>query len=375
MIEIKEVKTKKQQREFLNFPLKLYHDNPNFVPPLWLDEKKIFDPGYAYYKTCEAVYYNAYRDGEMVGRISGILQKTSNELRQEKRIRFTRFDAINDQAVADALFGAVEQWGREKGMDTICGPLGFSNLEREGLLIEGFDELSTFEEQYNAPYYAALIENCGYDKEIDWVERQIRLPADRGEKLEHFADKVGEHYHLKRSPVKNTKELLDKYGDSFFQLLADNYAHLYQTIPFTAEIRKMLIKNFKLLMNVKYGGVIVNDKDEAVGFGVCFPSIAEALQKSGGHLTPAALFRVLRSARRPRILELGLIAADPAYRKQGTAVVILAELARILRDNPNIEYAETNLNMETNTEVQALWDNRFHARLHKRRRCYIKPLQ
>ena len=140
MVNVVEVKTSKQKKEFLNFPIEMYKDNPCFVPPLYGDEKKIFRDDYVYYDTCEAVYYNAYRDGNMVGRISGILQKVSNEIRNEKRIRFTRFDSINDQEVANALFNAVEKWGREKGMDTVCGPLGFSDLEREGLLIEGFDE-------------------------------------------------------------------------------------------------------------------------------------------------------------------------------------------------------------------------------------------
>ncbi|MBQ5985978.1 MAG: hypothetical protein IJL59_01825, partial [Clostridia bacterium] len=136
MVTVREVQTKKEQREFLNFPLHLYRDNPNFVPPLYGDEKKIFRKDYVYYDTCEAVYYNAYRDGKIVGRISGILQKAANEKNHEKRVRFTRFDSIDDQEVAAALFGAVESWAKEKGMDTVCGPLGFSDLEREGLLIE-----------------------------------------------------------------------------------------------------------------------------------------------------------------------------------------------------------------------------------------------
>ena len=145
MIEIREATTKKEQRKFLNFPLDLYSGNPCFVPPLYGDEKKIFRKDYVYNDTCEAVYYNAYRDGRIVGRISGILQKAANAKNGEKRVRFTRFDAINDQEVADALFEAVECWARKKGMDTVVGPLGFSDLEREGLLVEGFDQLSTFE--------------------------------------------------------------------------------------------------------------------------------------------------------------------------------------------------------------------------------------
>ncbi|MBO6060689.1 MAG: hypothetical protein J6P98_01040, partial [Clostridia bacterium] len=162
MVEVKEVKSLKQRREFLNFPIELYRGNPNFVPPLFMDERKIFRKDYVYYDTCEAVYFNAYRGRRMVGRISGILQKAANEKNGEKRVRFTRFDSINDPEVSDALFDAVEKWALEKGMEEVVGPLGFSDLEREGLLIEGFDELSTYEEQYNAEYYRSLIEARGY---------------------------------------------------------------------------------------------------------------------------------------------------------------------------------------------------------------------
>ena len=170
MVEICEVKTAKQQKQFLQFPLKLYKNNPYFVPPLYGDEKQIFSKDYMYYDQAEAVYFNAYRDGKMIGRISGILQKAANAKWGQNRARFTRFDAVNDQEVANALFAAVENWAKNKNADEIVGPLGFSDLEREGLLIEGFDQLATFEEQYNYDYYQKLIENCGYGKDVDWVE-------------------------------------------------------------------------------------------------------------------------------------------------------------------------------------------------------------
>ena len=174
MIEIREVKTPKEQRAFVNFPLMLYKNNPYFVPPLYADEMKLFKSDYHYYETSEAVYFLAYRNGEVVGRISGILQRAANEKWQQKRVRFTRFDSIDDQEVASALFGAVEKWAKEKGMEEVVGPLGFSDFEREGLLIEGFEELSTFEEQYNYPYYQKLIEHLGYQrKSIGWNTSSI----------------------------------------------------------------------------------------------------------------------------------------------------------------------------------------------------------
>ena len=178
LIEVREVRTRKEQKQFLEFPNQLYKGNPYYVPPLYMDEAKIFRSDYTYYDTCEAVYFNAYQDGKMVGRINGILQHASNKKHNEKRIRFTRFDAIDDPEVSKALFAAVEDWGRKKGMDTICGPLGFSDLEREGLLISGFDQLSTFEEQYNADYYKRHIEALGYEKEVDWYESRIRVAKE-----------------------------------------------------------------------------------------------------------------------------------------------------------------------------------------------------
>lgn len=372
MVTISEVKNKKMQREFLNFPLDLYKDNPNFVPPLYGDEKKIFRPDYVYYDTCEAVYYNAYRDGKMVGRISGILQKASNEKNGEKRIRFTRFDCINDQEVADALFGALETWGREKGMDTVCGPLGFSDLEREGLLIEGFDQLSTFEEQYNADYYGTLIENLGYRKEVDWTESKIFPPDETDDTMETMAEFVLKRYHLHFGEAKNTRDFLKRYADGFFDLLDKSYVNLYGTVPFTPGMKKMLIDNFKLIIDTKHVAVVLDENEKVVCLGICFPSIAEAVQKSRGHLTPLALIRLLRAIKHPRIIDLGLVGVDPEYANRGISTAVCAGLARMLRED-GVEYAETNLNLEDNYAIQNQW-KRFNAVMHKRRRSYVKTI-
>lgn len=372
MVVIQEALSKKQQREFLNFPLKLYQDDPNFVPPLYMDEKKIFQEDYVYYDTCEAVYYNAYRDGKMVGRISGILQKASNEKNQEKRIRFTRFDAIDDPEVAKALFDAVENWGREKGMDTICGPLGFSDLEREGLLIDGFSELATFEEQYNAPYYQKLIEDLGYEKEVDWFESKIRPPKTEDEKLKKTAEFIMNRYHLHWAECRNTKDFLRRYSDKCFDLLDRSYEKIYGTVPFTDNMKKLMIDNFKLIIKEKYIAAIVDENDRLICFGVCFPSLAKALQKSGGRLTPAALPRVLKAIRHPEIIDFGLIGVDPEYLNRGVSACITVGLIDMLKRD-HIEHAETNLNLEHNYAIRNLW-KRFDAEEHKKRRSYIKRL-
>ncbi len=372
MIEVREVKTRKEKKEFLDFPLRLYKGNPYFVPPLYGDEKKIFRKDYVYYDTCEAVYYNAYKNGKIAGRISGILQKSSNERRNEKRIRFTRFDSINDKKVAKALFDAVEEWGRSKGMDTICGPLGFSDLEREGLLVEGFDELSTFEEQYNYDYYESLIQACGYEKEVEWVESKIYAPDEGDDSLARMSELIKKRYKLRIAPADSVDDFIEKYADSFFDLLDRAYYDIYGTVPFTDGMKKMLISNFKLVIDLNHAGVIVDENDNLVALGLCFPSMSKAVQKSYGHLTPMALARLLKAIKHPKILDLGLIAVAPEYQNKGVNAIIGAELARMLRED-GIEYAETNLNLVDNHSIRNQW-KRFNAVQHKRRRAYLKKI-
>jgi len=373
MIEVREVKTPREKKEFLDFPLKMYKHNDCFVPPLYMDEKKIFRSDYVYYDTCEAVYYNAYRDGVMVGRISGILQKVSNEKRGEKRIRFTRFDSIDDTEVACALFRAVEDWGRSLGMDTICGPLGFSDLEREGLLVEGFDQLATFEEQYNAEYYPRLLEAAGYVKEVDWIERKVNSPDDGGESLAKMADFIRRRYGLSVAPAKNIRDFLKRYADDMFEILDKSYAPLYGTVPMTEGMKKMILENFKLIIRLKYVAAIVDEKGKVVCFGLCMPSLARAVQPSGGHITPAALVRLLRAIRRPKILDLALVGVDPEYANRGISTIITASLARMLQED-GVEFAETNLCLEDNYSIQNQW-KRFNCVIHKRRRSYVKSLE
>ena len=372
MVEVREVKTRREKKQFLDFPLKLYKGNPCFVPPLYMDEKKIFRSDYVYYDTCEAVYYNAYRGGQMVGRISGILQKAANEKNGERRVRFTRFDSIDDTEVSDALFQAVEDWARSKGMDTVVGPLGFSDLEREGLLIEGFDELSTFEEQYNAPYYQRLIESRGYVKEVDWTESRIYPPEKDDGALKRVADKLLKRYDLHFGEAKNVNDFLSKYADGFFEILDKSYDALYGTVPFTPGMKKLMIDNFKLIIDLDHVGAVLDSSGRVVCIGICFPSIAKAVQKSNGHLTPAALVRLLRAIKRPEIIDLGLIGVDPDWAMRGVSVAICAELERMLRA-PGIKYAETNLNLENNAMIQNQW-KRFREVKHKRRRSFVKKL-
>lgn len=372
MIEIRKVQTRKERKAFLDFPLKLYKKCPYFAPPLYLDEKKIFSEDYFYNKTSESVFFLAYRGKEVVGRISGILQKASNEKWNQKRVRFTRFDCIDDKEVAKALFSELEKWAREKGMEEVVGPLGYSDMEREGLLIEGFNELSTFEEQYNYPYYQGLIEAQGYEKDVDWVERKIFAPEEIDPRIELVVKTMMEREGLKLAQFKNTDEMVRRYADQFFDLVDETYQHLYGTVPFIPEQRDDIVKGFKLLLSPDYMRIIVDKEDRVVAFGLCFPSITKALQKSSGHLTLPAIFKLLKAKKHPEILDLGLIGVIEKYRNSGIAWAILLEIMKLLK-NGGVQYCETNLNLEDNSNIQNNWD-RFENVLHKRRRSFVKRI-
>lgn len=374
MITVKEVVTRREQKEFLNFPIDLYKGNPNFVPPLWADEMKMFRPGYVYSDCCDSVFYNAYRDGRIVGRIQGIIQRAANEKNNERRVRFTRFDAIDDLEVSRALFEAVEKWAVERGMDTACGPLGYSDLEREGLLIEGFDQLSTFEEQYNAPYYQKHIEALGYTKEVDWLEFQLYGPESEEtlKEQEQLAEFIMKRYKLHFGPAKNGRDFLKRYADGVFRLIDDSYDKLYGTVPFTEGMKRLMMDNFSMVISTKNIAVILDENDRVVCFGMTIPALAGALAGTRGKYTPLTLLKLLLAIRRPTAIDLCLIGVDPEYLNRGISTVFAVELMHMLADK-RITHAETNLNLEDNWAILNQW-KRFSHKNHKRRRAYVKKL-
>lgn len=375
MINVKQVKTKKEQKEFINFPLRLYKNNPYFVPPIYLDEKNIFTDKNAYLKTCDQVFFLAEKDGKTVGRIQGIIQKTHNEMTGEKRIRFSRFDCIDDREVSSALFRALEDYALANGFDTVCGPLGYSDLEREGLLIEGFNELSTYEEQYNYEYYKDHIESLGYDKEIDWFEFQITLPSEPNLKLKRVAENALRlsNLHLADLSKLSISKIIDKYGDGIFHCIDECYKHLYGTVPFDQDAKNQVIEGFKLVVNKEYLVVVLDENENVVAFALMLPSLSKALQKSGGKLTLPCIFKLLKAIKKPNVLDLALIGVLPKYQSKGINAVALQTLTDIMTKK-NIRYVETNLNLETNGQVQSQWKY-FNSRGHKRRRSYVKKLK
>ncbi len=372
MYRLIEVKTRKEIRDFINFPLNLYKNNPYFVPPLYGDELKLFRKDDYHKKYNDVAFYLVYEGKRVVGRIQAILSYRSNEIRGLKQVRFTRFDAIDNQEVVHLLIEAITKFAKEKGMNELVGPLGYSDMDREGLLIEGFDELSTFEEQYNFPYYQKLLEKEGFTKDVDWVERKIFAPKEIDEKIGRVTNIMMKRAKLHVVRGLSSRQIISRYGEGFFDLIDKEYGDLYMTVPFSKEEREEMIGTFKMILSSRWIRIIVDENDKVVGAGLCFPSIGKALQKSGGRLTPCALIRLLKSLRKPKILDLGLIAIDKEHRDSGVAWAILLELMKMLKDG-QIEYCETNLNLEDNSGIQNNWQ-RFETILHKRRRSFIKKI-
>ena len=372
MIEVREVKTRKQIKEFVNFPNKLYKGNKYYVPPIYMDEKKCFKKDYMYYDQAEAKYWLAYKDGKVVGRISGFIQFKANEKWHQKRCRFTRFDSIDDQEVANALFDKVEEFAKSRGMEEIVGPLGFSDLEREGLLIEGFDYLSTFEEQYNHPYYQKLIENKGFGKDVDWVEHRLTLNEEKFEKIQRVAQRLESRGTFKVVPVMSFKKACKKYGEQFFEILDTTYNDIYGTVPFSPGMKKLLMSNFTPVINKNYLRFVTDNNDRVVAFALAFPGIGKAMQTRGGRLTPLTIVRLLHAVHHPKTIDLGLVGVLPEAALGGSQIEIFKLLSEQVKKD-NIEYVETNLNLEDNHEIISMWDH-FNSVQHKRRRSFVKKI-
>lgn len=372
MIEIVKVNNKKEVKQFVDFPTKLYKGIKQYVHPLRFDEINNFDKSKnKSLLECDIQLFLAKKDGQIVGRIAGIIQRSYNKKVNEKRCRFSRFDCIDDVEVAKALFGAVENWAKSMGMNIVHGPLGFNDLDREGMLIEGFDEIATFEEQYNYPYYLNLLEQSGYIKETDWLEYKI-YPSKVDERANRLADLVLDRYKLKVVNIKNKRKFLKKYGNQIFEVVDEAYAPLHGVVPIQGEVRQQILKQFGLVLSLKFFITIVDKNDKVVAFGFALPALAKAVNKSEGKMLPFGIFRMLKAIKHPEIVDLALVGIRPLYQGKGLNAVIMRYLAQTM-DKNHIKYCETNLNLEDNIKIHQQWELFNHVQ-HKRRRCFIKNL-
>ena len=374
MVSIVEVTTRRQLRRFVDFPNQLYKDVPQFVPATYGDDLEDWDkkknPAFSY---CEARCWLALRGEGIVGRIGAILSRKANEKWGTNRLRFTQVDFIDDAEVSSALFETVENWARELGCSAVHGPLGFTDMDREGMLIEGFDRRSCFFTYYNHPYYMRHMAALGYVKDVDWVENLISAPHDettiaRWKKLSDYVQ------HRQKLHIYRVRTRLGYIPllKQFFRLVNEAYAPLYGTVELSpAQVKKYSWK-FAPLINPRLACFVMNQHNELVALGVSAPSIAEALKKSRGRLFPTGWLHVLRAFSKNDTIDLLLIAVRPDLQGKGVNAIILSEVMQGCQ-KMGIRHAETGPMLEENEKVQTQWKN-FPLEQHKRRRCWIKEL-
>lgn len=375
MVEIKQVRSKSDIKKFVCFPDKLYKGARNYVPELKSDEISMYSPQTNFaFEYCDAKFWLAYRDGKIVGRIGAIVNKKANELWNRKQIRLTRIDFIDDMEVSGALFGALEGWAKELGLGEAHGPLGFTDLDKEGLLIEGFDRMGSTVTIYNYPYYPKHFEAHGYTKDTDWVEFRIKVPEKgdaRVERVSRLAEKVMARSNVRFYNIKKIKEA-EPIIVQIFDLMSECYKHLYGVVPYTEKIARDYLRRFTPLLSPDYAKFIVDDNDKLVGFGLAAPSLSEAFIKSRGRMLPFGWLHLLRALKYPKELELYLVAVHPDYQKSGLPALMMNDITASAIKN-GVRFAESSPELEDNKRVQDIWKN-FDVEQHKRRRCYKKTL-
>lgn len=371
-VRLIEVKTARELKKFINYPLKLYRNNPYYVPAMASDERNTLDPTKnPAFEYCEARYWLAYKDNRIVGRIAGIINPRHNLKWDAPYIRFGWLDFEDDPAISAALIRVVEGWGREKGLKAIHGPLGFTDLDREGMLIEGFEEVATLATLYNYSYYPEHLDHLDYRKDTDWVEYELTMPEKLDERVARAAHIVLKRHDLHLLEAKNKYELLP-YAPQLFNLINDEYSHLYGATPLSPKEIEHYTAAYFSFAQPDFVPVILNEQDEMVAFGVTFPSLSKALQKSRGRLFPFGWARMLHALSHNKRADLYLIAVRKKYQGLGVNMVLMNQVWEAFKRR-GIEKVETNPELEDNLDVQSQW-KMIEKRQHKRRRCYIKEL-
>ncbi|MBU2444528.1 MAG: hypothetical protein KJ666_03000 [Bacteroidetes bacterium] len=372
-LEIVEVSTKKELKQFVLFPFNLYKNNKYWIPPLISDELHTLrsedNPAFEH---CHANYWLVYKGNEIVGRIAGIINKKYIEKWGNKYARFGWVDFIDDPEVSQLLFSTVESWAKSQGMTAIHGPLGFTDMDREGMLIEGFDELSTMATIYNYPYYPQHLEKLGFKKDIDWVEYEIIVPKEIPEKAVRIAKIVRERRGLRILDAKSSKDLL-KYAHGIFDVINETYENLYGFVELSQKQIDLYIKQYFPFVSPNYLKIVLDEKDKVAGFVIGMPSLSRALQKAKGRLFPFGFIHLLIALKFPKYVDLYLGAVRKELQGKGADAFLITDLCRSCIEKKIIS-AESNLELEDNLLVQGHWKH-FDRRQHKRRRCFIKELE
>jgi hypothetical protein len=371
-IRVQEVNNNSSLKRFVAFPFSLYAGHKYWVPPMRLDEIKTLrkdkNPAFDF---CEAKYWLAWQDKRLVGRIAGIINHKFNQKTGKNYLRFGWIDFIDDQEVTQALFAALDVWGKERNMQYIHGPLGFTDMDNEGMLIEGFEELGTLATIYNYPYYPVHLEKIGFQKDTDWLEYELIPPQQIPEKISRLAEGIAKRYDLHLLKVKKAREILP-YAHQIFEVLNSAYDRLYGFVPLTEKQIDYYVKQYFSFIVPEYVPVVLDRDDKVVAFGITMPSVSRALQKCRGRLFPFGIIHLLKAMKNNPDVDLYLTAVRPDMQNKGVNAMLINEMNKIYVRN-KIRRVESNPELEDNQKIQAQW-KLFTSRQHKRRRCYIKEI-
>ena len=375
MLEIKEVTTKKDLKTFAKFPTELYKDCPYYVPSLYSDELATFDPKKNFsLKNNDIKGFLCYKDGKVVGRIAGLINKAYNNKTGKKYIRFSRFEAIDDIEVFKALLSAVKDFGKKNGMEIMHGPWGFNDTDREGMLTFGFDKRSTYSTNYYYPYFCKHMKELGFKDESKWIERQFVIPDEPYERIVAISEKLKKKLDVTElADIMSVKKILKNYGSAFFDTLNLAYGDLDGYVPIVGRAQDNVLKQFATIVNLKYISILADKEGRVAAFGIVLPSIADALIKHRGRLLPFGFIDVLKSMHDPKELEMALIAVHPEYKNTGINSIVITRIMKNVVQN-RISHIESNPMLETNYNIQMQW--KFAANdIIKKRQTYIKEIK
>ena len=372
---IKPVTTRKELKQFVRFANKLYKGNKYYVPSMPLDDLNTLDKTKnGAFDFCESEYYLAYKNGNLVGRVAAIINHKANESWKVNQVRFGWFDFIDDIEVSTALLDAVIAFGKSRGMTQIVGPLGFTDFDPEGMLVEGFDRVSTMALIYNHPYYPEHMKKLGYYKETGWVEYRLILPDSVPERHQKLSDVVIKRYNLKLRKLTRKQIKKENYGQKLFKLINETYCVLYGYSLLSEKQIDQYVDQYLAIIDARMLAFIEDEHGDLIAAGITIPSLSEALQKCNGEMFPFGWWHLLKAMfwKKPDTLDLLLIGVRPDYQNKGVPTVLFNDLIQTVL-KLGFKYAETNANLETNHSVQALWDP-FEKEQHKKRWVFGKDI-
>ena len=371
-LKIIKVSDRRQLKAFITFPEKLYKDSENWVPALYADEFETLDKKKnAAFEFCDADYFLAYRGSEPVGRVAAIINRKANELWKQNAVRFGWLDFIEDEEVLRALIDEVAAWGKARGCTEMKGPWGFTDMDKEGLLVEGYEHLSPFTCLYNFPYYDELLKKIGFTKDVDWTQKICYIDKELPPMFQ-FADMIEQRYGIHAVQTKSMKELADRYGMELFHMYNETFAPLFQFTPLTDRQIKAYLASYIPILDKDFVCLIVDGDDRPVAFAICVPTISKAIKKSNGRLFPFGLFRILRALRHNDTLEALLIGVLPEYQGKGASVLLF----KYIHENAikfGIKKMILNPQLEENFKVQSLFEQ-YRTEPFMRRRAYRKSI-